>query len=234
MRNADIDDLGSITHKQQSSRFLAKKVGEMEYPDDIGLLKNNTENAQKQLDALSGVAKEVGLMINVDKTKVLSKNTDLIPKVMLDETVLEVVDDFQYLAAWVNNTRKDFQHQHAKPCTEIWKLEKMWDSNAGIKLKIKFFNAFVLSVLFYTTDSYVIDAALMNTINVFQTQCLTIITKRDHVANQHVYKLTNTQPLMNKVTKTQLSFLGYSIRRRNNDFIQQYCLYVPQHKQRIR
>ena len=48
----------------------------MKYADNINLLKKNTkntENAQKQLDALSGVAKEVGLLINVDKAKVLSK-----------------------------------------------------------------------------------------------------------------------------------------------------------------
>ena len=57
--------------------------------------------AQKQLDALSSVAKEVGLVINADKTKVLSKNIEPKLEIKLDETVLEMVDDFQYLGAWV-------------------------------------------------------------------------------------------------------------------------------------
>ena len=34
---------------------------------------------------------------------------------------------------------------------------------------------------------------------------------------------------MQKVTKTQLSFLRWSIRRNKDDLIQQYCLYVPAH-----
>ena len=74
MRNANIDDLGFTTHKCQSSRILEKRVSHLEYADDIGLLENVKDKAQKQLNALSSVAKEVGLVINADKTKVLSKN----------------------------------------------------------------------------------------------------------------------------------------------------------------
>ena len=32
-------------------KIKVKKVGDMEYADDIDLLVNNTENAQKELDA---------------------------------------------------------------------------------------------------------------------------------------------------------------------------------------
>ena len=47
MRNADIEDLGFITCQRQSSSIPVKKTGDMEYADEISLLKNNTENAQK-------------------------------------------------------------------------------------------------------------------------------------------------------------------------------------------
>ena len=99
MRNANIDDLGFTTHKRQSSRIPEKRFSEFEYVDDIGLLENDKDKAQKQLDALSSVAKEVGLVINADKTKVLSENIEPKPEIKLDETVLEMVDDFEYLGA---------------------------------------------------------------------------------------------------------------------------------------
>ena len=127
---------------------------------------------------------------------------------------------------------KDFKHWRAKAWTAFWKLKNIWDSNADIKMKIKFFNASVLSVFLYATESYVIDTALRNKINAFQTQCLRIIlniSKEDHITNENVYKLTNIEPLMNRVTKSQLSFLGHSIRRNKEYLIQQYCLYVPAH-----
>ena len=114
MRKAIIDDLGFTTHKQQSSRIPEKRVSDLEYADNISLLENDKDKAQKQLDTLYSVAKEVGLVINADKTKVLSKTIEPKPEIKLDETVLEMVDDFQYLSAWVNDTMKDFKHRHAK------------------------------------------------------------------------------------------------------------------------
>ena len=59
------------------------------------------------------MAKEVGLVINIGKIKVLSKNIEPKPKTKLDETKLEMVDDFQYLGSWVNDTMKDFKHHRA-------------------------------------------------------------------------------------------------------------------------
>ena len=104
-------------------------------------------------------------------------------------------------------------------------------------MKIIFFNASVFRVLLYATESYVIVTSLQNKINTFQTQCLRIIlniSKEDHVTNENIYKLTNTEPLMKRGTKSQLSFLGHSIRRNKEDLVQQYCLYVPAHWQRSR
>ena len=85
-----------------------------------------------------------------------------------DEAVLEMVNDFQYLEASVNDTVKDFKHQRAKTWAAFWKFKKIWNSNADIKLKIKFFNVSILNVLLYATETYVIDAALQNKIKSFQ------------------------------------------------------------------
>ena len=78
-------------------------------------------------------------------------------------------------------------------------------------------------VLLYATETYVINAALKNKIHAFQTQCLRIIlniSRDDHVRNEYIYKQTNTKPLMQRVTKTQLAFLGHSIRRNKDNLIQ--------------
>ena len=66
-----------------------------------------------------------GLVINVDKTKVLLKNTEPKPEIKLKETVLEMVDDFQYLDVWINDTMKDFIHRRAETWTAFWKLKKI-------------------------------------------------------------------------------------------------------------
>ena len=128
---------------------------------------------------------------------------------MLDGISLEVVDDFQYLGIKVNDTVKDFQHRRTKVWTAFLKINKIWNSNAGIKLKIKIFNASVLSVLLYATESYVTDTALQNKSNAFQ--CLRVvlkINKEGYATKEYVYKLSNTQPLMNTENKSFTEVLG--------------------------
>ena len=54
------------------------------------------------------------------------------------------------------------------------------------------------------------------------------------MANEHVQKLTNTQPPMNRVKKANSLFCAApSEEGREDDLIQQ-CLYFPAHRQRIR
>ena len=138
---------------------------------------------------------------------------------MLDGTALEVVDDFQYFGVhcvksvqirsffWSVFSRiHRIQSKYGKIRTR--KNSVFGHFSHNIKLKIKFLNASLLSVLLYATDSYVIDTFLQNN----QTQCLIIIlniNKEDHVTKEHVYKLTNTQPLMNRLAKTRMSRMYY-------------------------
>ena len=237
MRNSNIEDLGFITHKRISRRTPEQKIGDLEYADDISLLENETHKAQQQIDSLSDTAKEVGLLINIGKTKVLSKHVAPNPRITIDGIALEVVDDFQYLGAFVNDTMRDFNYRKAKAWLAFWKLKKIWRSNATIDLKVKFFNASVLSVLLYATETYVMNANIQKKINSFQTSCLRIILnikRTDRVRNEQIYNVTKTKPLMSRVTKTQLSFIGHSIRRDTNDLIQKYCLFVPTYGHRNR
>ena len=73
MRNPNIDDFSFITDARKSRRIPERKVTDLEYSDDISLLECETKNAQMQLNALSDVAKEIGLLIDINKTKVLPK-----------------------------------------------------------------------------------------------------------------------------------------------------------------
>ena len=63
------------------------------------------------------MTKGEGLVINSNKTKVLSKNIEPKPEIKLDETIFEMVNDFHYLGAWVNDTMENFKHRRAQVLT---------------------------------------------------------------------------------------------------------------------
>ena len=71
LKNSNIDHLGFIMAPRRSRRYPAERLTDMEFADDIGLLDNDHQGAQEQLNNISNTAKEVGLLINTDKTKVL-------------------------------------------------------------------------------------------------------------------------------------------------------------------
>ena len=54
----------------------------------------------------------------------LSKNIKSKPQIKLDETVLEMVDEIQYLRTCLNDTMKDF-NRRVKAWTAFWKLKKI-------------------------------------------------------------------------------------------------------------
>lgn len=45
-------------------------------------------------------------------------------EIKLDETVLEMADDFQYLSAWLNDTMKDFKSHRNIKYEKIKMLQK--------------------------------------------------------------------------------------------------------------
>ena len=55
------------------------------------------------------------------------------------------------------------------------------------------------------------------------------IRRNDRVRNEALYEASNLTPLSEIVKLHQLRFLGHSLRRPCNDFINEYALYHPTH-----
>ena len=236
LRKADINKLGFITKPRQSTRNPEQRLGDLEFADDIGLLENDCENAQIHIDKVVAAAKEVGLMINTNKTKYMTLNIKQ-PCLTFGGEQLERVPDFQYLGAYLLSSEKDLKYRKGKAWGAFWKLKNMWTSTIPNNIKLELFKVSVLSVLLYNSESWVITSTMRASINSFQTQALRIILqikKQDHVKNETVYSQTKTCPLINTVTERQLRYLGHQLRRDENDLISKYALWSPMKSHRKR
>lgn len=129
-----------------------------------------------------------------------------------------------------------FQAPDPKAGTTFWKWQKIWDSNAHIKLKIKFFSATVLSVFHYVTES------LRNRHSPpEQNQCFPDImptnhpniSKDDKLTYEHVYKLTNITS-NKKSTKKLLLFSGSLHSKKQRWSYLTILPYVPTYGKRSR
>ena len=86
---------GFTTHPQQTRRLHGFKINDLDFADDMALIEELLERAQHQLQVHSNMANEVGLVINIDKTKwmtTVKTNEQLI----LNGSPIKQVDDFTY------------------------------------------------------------------------------------------------------------------------------------------
>ena len=102
-------ELGFTLQKRASWRVSAKKVTDLDFGDNISLLSDTVEQACTLL--------LIGLRLNAKKTKVMPINTKAYVKTM-DDTQLDIVDDFQYLRSWVASTEHDIKIRRA----QAWKV----------------------------------------------------------------------------------------------------------------
>ena len=231
LRQSNIDDIGFTMIPRRSRRYPEETLSNLGFADDVSLLSNSVKNAQDQLDRVTQVAAEVGLIINPKKTKVLAVNI-LDPRVLLNNIELEVVTDFQYLGSYIACADHDMKCRKGKAWSAFWLLQRVWSSNTPIQMKMKIFKASVLSVFLYGSETWVISPQMLETINAFQTACLRIIldiSHEDRVTNNIVYSRTNMYPLSYTIQERQLKFLGHSLRRPADHIVSMYGLYCPPH-----
>ena len=80
---------------------LETVISDLDYPDDICLQEDNTDDAQSLLNRVVAAAKEVGLILNASKIKCMFARTD--PYLLfLESTQLENVTEFVYLGSGIS------------------------------------------------------------------------------------------------------------------------------------
>ena len=134
--------------KKRSRRYPAKTITDADYADDIAILANTHNQAEKLLHSLERAAAGIGLHVNAHKTEYMCYNqTGDIST--LDENSLKLVDKFTYLGSSVSSTGKDINTRLTKAWIAIDRLSIIWKSDVTDKMKCSFFQAAVESILLY-------------------------------------------------------------------------------------
>ena len=143
-----IKENGFELTKKRSRRYPATTITDADYADDMVILANTPNQAEKLLHRLERVAAGIGLYVNKHKTEYMCYNqTGDIST--LDETPLKLVDKFTYLGSSVSSTEKDIDTRLTKAWTAINRLSIIWKSDLTDKMKRSFFQAAVASILLY-------------------------------------------------------------------------------------
>ena len=192
-----IREKGFKLTKKRSRRYPAKTIIDADYADDIAILANIPNQAEKLLHNLERAAAGIDLHVNAHKTEYMCYNqTGDIST--LDGTSLKLVDKFTYLGSSVSSTEKDIDTQLTKAWTAIDRLSIIWKSDLTDKMKRSFFQAVVVSILLYGCTTWTLTKRLEKKLHGNYTRMLQAILNKSWRQHPTRHKLYGHLPPISK------------------------------------
>ena len=189
--------------------------------------------AQEILNRVETAALHVGLHTNAKKTKFMSFNQQTVTKIQTQEpSLLEEVQDFKYLGAWVKSTEQDVKSRKAMTWKACNNLSKIWKSNLSKNIKIKLFQATVESVLLYGSETWTVTKKICKALDGCYTRMLRAaldISWKSHIRNREFYG--DLPKITAKISNRRLQFAGHC-KRRKGSVVSNLITWQPTHGKR--
>ena len=207
------EELGFTLTKRASRRVPAKMVTDLDFADDISLLSDSVQKACSLLHEVERHCLRIGLGMNTKKTKVMAENVDNPEVRSLDGTLLEVVEDFNYLGAWIASTQKDIRIRRARAWSALHNMNRVWKSEMSENLKRRLFVTTVESVLLYGCEAWALTVKDEKALDGVYTRMLRTalnVTWKEHRTNVDLYgKLPR---LSDTIRNRRMRLAGHCVR----------------------
>lgn len=225
----------SVNGKTGIQWTITKKLEDLDFADDIALLSHTHAHMQEKTSKIAEKSAQVGLNINVAKTKIMKMNTKCDRVVKIGNEPIEEVDKFTYLGSIVTpsgGTEEDVNARINKARTAFSQLNKIWDSKIlRQKTKIKIFNSNVKSILLYGSETWFLNKKQENKLQVFINKCLKRIFKifwPNTIRNKDLWERSGQEKIATQIYKKKLRWLGHTLRKEDDDITKHSLYYNPQ------
>ena len=125
--------------------MLTTVLEDLDYADDIVLLAHQHQDMQDKTNALATTSGNLGLKINITKTRHLRMSSTNNESILVSGEVVDEIDHFTYLGSKVSTSRdgeEEILVQISKASQAFASLRSTWRSkNISQKTKIRFFKS---------------------------------------------------------------------------------------------
>jgi hypothetical protein len=142
----------SLERQEAGLELCGRLVKNLRFADDINLMSETTDGLQEITDQVSQQGERLGLVINSDKTKVMTiskEQQDLQTTVRGNK--LEQVKEFVYLGGQISQDGRcesDIKRRIGLTWAVFNKLTNIWN----LKIKLQVFESMVILVLMYDSE----------------------------------------------------------------------------------
>lgn len=212
---------GFLVRRRVSSRHPEKRLSILAYADDLVLLSSSAEGAQRMLCNLEDMAAKVGLIINTNKSEVLTIPSDLNatfrcrdPQGQLSE--LPRCQSFRYLGGLVPCVDADLTRRRGLAWAAFRSVRTVLQaSTLPDSLRSLLFKAVVETVLLFNTETWTVTETLEKRLDAAHSSLLRAtfgIHYPAKVTNMELYKRAKLRPPSVTLRERRLRLAGHVIR----------------------
>ena len=174
---------------------------------------------QQKTERFQEKSSQLGLKINVGKTKVMKVNSRSSKPISLESGTVEEVQDFIYLGSNISTNGgadKDVELRINKARHAFRTLRPVWlSSQLSINTKIRIFNTNFKPVLLYGCETWKTTQSLSNKLQVFINSRLRYILKvwwPNKISNKELWKKTKQEEISTTIKRRKWSWIGHTLR----------------------
>ncbi len=170
------------------------------------------------LQDLNNGSNQVGLKINMKKTKTMFNKFITKKQISIQQTEIEEVEEYVYLGQLVridHNQYDELRRRIRSGWSAFGKLSEVMQSNMPLCLKRKVFNQCVLPAMTYGSETWSMTQRMEQKLKVAQhcmERSMLRITKRDRKTNEWIRSMTRVTDIIQTVKQKKWSWAGHLAR----------------------
>ncbi|CAG9136621.1 unnamed protein product [Plutella xylostella] len=205
-------------------------ISHLRFADDIVIMAETLEELGEMLTDLNDASKQVGLKMNMDKTKVMSNEHVSSSPVTVGGVTIEVVDQYPYLGQVIRLGKSNFDKEVARRIQLGWaafgKLRHIFTKNIPQCLKTKVFNQCVLPVMTYGAETWCFTKGLIHKLRVAQRameRAMLGVSLRDRIRNEEIRRRTKVTDIAKRISTLKWQWAGHVARRADDRWSRKDC-----------
>jgi Reverse transcriptase (RNA-dependent DNA polymerase) len=201
-------------------RLYRNYLSELRFADDVLLFAETIDDLIKMMGDVFMESSKAGLTQNIQKTKVMSnQNTS---NVVIQSNSYEIVEDYCYLgqiASFDNRQNKQIESRISAAWRSFWSLKKFFKSKMANYHKKRLFDACVLPVFTYGSQTWALTETDKQKIAVAQRnmeRSMLNIRLSDQISNEKIRKTTKVKDVVETMSQLKWSWAGHIARYPQN------------------
>lgn len=219
----------AIGDDEDGIKINGRTLNNIRYADDTVIVADNPEALQRLINKVVVVGDQLGMKINVAKTKVMAITRSPNPQLNINiyDTAIEKVEKFKYLGSCITtNVDPDVEvRSRIEQARAIFLKMKNLLCNAtlNLNLRYRFVKAYVHSVLLYGTETWTLKVNTMNRLEAFEMwifRRLLKISWTQHIPNDEVLRrVRRERELLTTIKRRKTAYLGHIYRNNKYDIL---------------